>query len=398
MLSPLLRRLRRGILQWQYDGAAKLLRDTTYDVQWQKDEALRLLGETDLPLYQIARDTKLGKNTVLDMQNRAISGRTLDASRKRPLGMKQARTLRQPHKRKPGEHKGPNRGYAQEDLEYLHAVFGKVPLDIMAVLTDRSQTGIAYKMYHLSEEDPVKWDRKTATKYRNQASMPYHRRRVLEYLREHALATTEDLRVANLGWDLSVAYGNKIGDARKDAGINRKALLAESAKGAVAAYMREHPGARVMDLEAAGLGPSFRHGYGIDLLAAAKDADIVPGNYVPVREAKLHGVKIGRRLYVSKEDVEARKQRTGRAESKHPSRNRHGRGGLPAEEIAAIERAHTTYSGNLVEAAGELSRDASTVRKYWMQAGLEIKRPGRQKKSERQSGETVGGLENSDDA
>ena len=111
-------------------------------------------------------------------------------------------------------------------------------------------------------------------------------RKLLSYIKKNPDAYWRDLATDGYGYDLRVLYGNRIRDARRDAGVDRKAVVLEQRRQRVLIYLQDNPKATRKDLRKAGLGSDLQIVYRGRINEARRGAlDLAPDKYLTVEGA-----------------------------------------------------------------------------------------------------------------
>ncbi len=233
--------------------------------------------------------------------------------------------------------------YSKQELGQLLSGF-KLSTHISQLEAElhRSAIGIASKMERLSKSNPRKWNPKKVAEYKKQVDETckgYFKKRLSEYVTGNPVATTSDVRKAGFGWDLSLGYGNRLNDAKREVGIDieriyseRRRTLKERHKDEIISFLNDNRTATAYDIKEAGLGHALDYGYNRRLNDARRDAGILRVGYVSAAETsrmlglsrervsqffyanRLEGYTVGRHVFISLDSIknlmEKRYQRT----------------------------------------------------------------------------------------
>ncbi|HIG95882.1 TPA: helix-turn-helix domain-containing protein [Candidatus Woesearchaeota archaeon] len=229
--------------------------------------------------------------------------------------------------------------YSSADLELLLSECRQgASLSQLERALNRTAGGLTQKLVVLSRQDPETWDPDRVKKYirehftlqveaASETRKARYKAQVISYLQAHPDATSKDLDHAGLGWAFLIAYAKTgMASARRDAGIDRNAVIIERKKEQVRAYLRSHPDANRDDLVAKKVIGNlvFKNLYPQGIEEARKDAGILNEGDISSAECarrlgisreyvsqlvdahQLDGYRVGRWLRIRMESVEAR--------------------------------------------------------------------------------------------
>jgi len=204
--------------------------------------------------------------------------------------------------------------YTSKELEKLKlGVDSGLPISSLeGLLEDRGASGIAKKLQTLSTQDPNTWNPekiiKVVAEYKSELwisprndpeRVEESKKRVLDYLREHPDAKVLDLENAGLSYDLSVGYDNKLNDARSYLGLEERArgqqLSKKQRKQRILSYLREHPNATTPEIE--------RAGYKTELYVVPENIDSLRVEAGIIPEGHISAAEAARKLGKSREGI-----------------------------------------------------------------------------------------------
>ncbi len=111
----------------------------------------------------------------------------------------------------------PGKRYNSQELhDILSDVRSGYSISDVGSKFSRSVRGILRQLENEQKTNPSDWLGSKIIEYQREVSLDYHRKRVIDYLRENPNATKTDIRNTPFSWSLSIGFNGSLTRARKE--------------------------------------------------------------------------------------------------------------------------------------------------------------------------------------